>query len=176
MVKSSHDEAEETESKKGQGPPTPGLVELTRRVKAAILQYHTVLATTQLVCLAPKSQDRREAPEAQLVRQAERLLKVKSDLEKAQDDLLAYVKSKPGFGAVKSDMTTFASTRTAHKLNLEKTPDPRRLLGCITLPRSNESTTSSSSSIGDISSNNHILRVSSSQFRALISAILPPPN
>ena len=161
---------EEEEEETPASSSAPSLSQLTRRVKAAVAQYHTVLATTQLVRLSTDSQGKRESPEAQLARQSESLLRAKSDLQKAQEDLLAYVKSKPDYGIVRSDLTTFATTRTAHKLGLEEAPNSRRLLGCITLPRQ------SVDSVDTIASANRALRVSSDQLRTLISALLPTPN
>ncbi|CDS35840.1 dynactin subunit 1 [Echinococcus multilocularis] len=166
-------EVDEAETKNA---GVPSLTELTRRVKLAVSGYHDVLSTTQLVRLpdfaGADSHSACDTAEAQLIRQSERLLQVKRDLEKAQDDLLAYVKSKPGCGTVKADFASFASSRTARKLGLEETLDARRLLGRITLPRSGGSNTVG----GDIVTMNRAIRVSSNQLRALISAFLPTPN
>nr|CDS22634.1 dynactin subunit 1 [Echinococcus granulosus] len=166
-------EVEEAETKNA---GVPSLTELTRRVKLAVSRYHDVLSTTQLVRLpdfaGAASHSACDTAEAQLIRQSECLLQVKRDLEKAQDDLLAYVKSKPGCGTVKADFASFASSRTAHKLGLEETPDARRLLGRITLPRGGGSDTIG----GDIVTMNRAIRVSSNQLRDLISAFLPTPN
>lgn len=66
---------------------TPSLMELTRRVKAAVTNYHEVLATTCLVRLKGGSESR-DTPEAQLARQSERLLQAKRELEKVRTNLL----------------------------------------------------------------------------------------
>ncbi|KAL5111951.1 Dynactin subunit 1 [Taenia crassiceps] len=152
------------------------LTELTRRVKLAVSRYHDVLSTTQLVRLSDSvgasPHKVCDTAEAQLVRQSERLLQAKRDLEKAQDDLIAYAKSRPCCGTVKADMTTFASLRTVHMLNLEDSPDARRLLARITFPCG----VGSAASSGDIATMNRAIHVSSDQLRALISAFLPTPN
>ncbi|VDM20749.1 unnamed protein product [Hydatigera taeniaeformis] len=154
----------------------PSLTELTRRVKSAVSMYHNVLSTTQLVRLSnsddtPPHRACRTA-EAQLAHQSERLLQAKRELQKAQDDLLAYVKSKPGCGVVKTDLATFASLRTVHKLDLKDSPDARRLLARITVPRDFDSATVG----GDSVTISQAIHVSSNQLRALISAFLPTPN
>ncbi|KAL5971770.1 Dynactin subunit 1 [Taenia solium] len=166
----------EAEEAKPENTEVLSLTELTRRVKSAVSRYHDVLSTTQLVRLSDSADAAphgvRDTAEAQLARQSERLLQARRDLEKAQDDLLAYVKVRPGCGAVKTDLATFVSLRTVHKLNLGQSPDARRLLARITVPRS----AGSAASFGDIATMNRAIHVSSNQLRALISALLPTPN
>nr|CDS27434.1 dynactin subunit 1 [Hymenolepis microstoma] len=131
------------------------LTELTRRVNAAVTNYHHVLATTRLIRLEGD-----ESPETQLARQTERLLQAKRNLEKAQEDLLNYAKQRPGYGVVKADLTTFTSKRTAHRLGME---GERQLLGRITVPNN---------CMELIRAKNRALRVSTNQFRDLVSAIV----
>ncbi|KAM7539850.1 hypothetical protein Aperf_G00000044927 [Anoplocephala perfoliata] len=164
---STDEESSEESEKENMKSSAPSLTELTRRVKAAVTSYHEVLATTRLVNLKGGSESR-DTPEAQLARQSERLLLAKRDLEKAQEDLLAYTKSRPGYGAVKADMATFTSSRTAHKLGIEGSNlDARRLLGRITVPNFSKE---------NITATNYALRVSSDQLRELVSVLMPTPN
>lgn len=71
-----------------------------------------------------------------------------------------YAKQRPGYGVVKADLTTFTSKRTAHRLGME---GERQLLGRITVPNN---------CMEGIRAKNRALRVSTDQFRDLVSAIM----
>ncbi|VDD80908.1 unnamed protein product [Mesocestoides corti] len=147
----------------GKENQSPTLTQLTRQLKAAVSLYHNVLATTSLVKLPSGGIAKpSETPEAQLAYQTERLVQAKNELEKAQEDLLSFAMSKPGYGAVKADFATFASSRTAHKLGLETSSDGR-LIGRITVPRGADTTS-------DVTQR---LSVSSDELRALMLAPFP---
>ncbi|VUZ55726.1 unnamed protein product [Hymenolepis diminuta] len=151
----SADDEENSDKENMKTLPALSLTKLTRQVNAAVTNYHHVLATTRLIRLTGD-----ESPEAQLAHQTERLLQAKHDLEKAQEDLLNYAKQRPGYGVVKADLTTFTSKRTAHRLGME---GERQLLGRITVPNN---------CMDGIRTKNRALRVSTDQFRDLVSAIM----
>ncbi|VDL91301.1 unnamed protein product [Schistocephalus solidus] len=121
------------------------LSSLSRRAQLAVQNFHEILATQQLVRLprpnAADSQSRRaddepsESPAAQLARQTSRLLQAKNQMEKVQEEIIAFAKTKASYSPVVADFANFVSSSAARKLALADPTPSTDLIGRLTFPQ-----------------------------------------